>query len=373
MAKTVSAPEAPWDLPPPRWKRSFARRLLAWFGRHRRDLPWRRTTDPYRIWASEIMLQQTQVATVVPYFERFVDAFPTVKALAAADEHDVLRQWEGLGYYRRARQLHRAARVIVEDHGGKFPRTLAEVRSLPGIGRYTAGAIVSIAYGLPAPILEANTIRLLSRLFDVRSDVSTSAAQQRLWRLAEAILPPRNCGDFNQALMELGSLVCTPKGPRCDVCPVHELCAAFERGRQDEIPAPRRKPATTAVREAAVVLWRQERVFVRRRKAGERWAGLWDFLRFPLAARRGTAVQRELGEKVRQQAGLSIAEARRIATLKHGVTRFRITLDCYAADCPRGRSSLAPGEWRWIDPADLANLPLSVTGRKLSRLIATSD
>ncbi len=319
------------------------------------------------------MLQQTQVATVVPYFQRFVAAFPTVEALAAADEHDVLRLWEGLGYYRRARQLHRAARVIVDEHDGRFPRTLEEVGRLPGIGRYTAGAIVSIAYDLPAPILEANTVRLLSRLFALDGDVSSPAAQRRLWQLAEAILPPRDCGTFNQALMELGSLVCTPKQPRCDACPVRKLCGAFQSGRQDEIPAPRRKPAITAVREAAVVVRRQHKVFVRRRAAGERWAGLWDFVRFPLTARRGTAVQRELGEKVRQQAGLTIAEVERIATLKHGVTRFRITLDCFTADCPRGKTSLPPGEWKWIDPAELESLPLSVTGRKLSRLIAAAD
>jgi len=372
MARTTSAPEAPAELPSAAWKHSLATDLLAWFARHRRDLPWRQSSDPYRVWISEIMLQQTQVATVIPYFQRFVAAFPTVARLAAADEHDVLRLWEGLGYYRRARQLHRAAQVIVSEHGGKFPRTFDEVRNLPGIGRYTAGAIASIAYDEPAPILEANTVRLLSRLFAI-SDAASSAGQRRLWELAEAILPPRDCGTFNQALMELGSLVCTPKAPRCDACPVSDLCAAFQTGRQDEIPAPKARPVIEEVREAAVVISRRDKVFVRRRAPGERWAGLWDFVRFPLTSRRGSALARELAESVRNQTGLEIAAASRFTTLKHGVTRFRITLDCYTADCPRGKSRLPVGDWQWIAPADLETLPLSVTGRKLSRLIVAAE
>ena len=361
---------APCQLPAPAWKRSLVRRLSAWYRRHRRDLPWRRSSDPYRIWVSEIMLQQTQVATVVPYFNRFVAAFPTAAALAEADEHDVLRLWEGLGYYRRARQLHRAARVIVDEHGGVFPRDLAQVGRLPGIGRYTAGAIVSIAYDLPAAILEANTFRLLSRLVAYSGDVSSGAARKFLWQLAETIVPRRNCGLFNQSLMELGSLVCTPKAPGCGVCPVRELCGAFRLGRQEQIPRTRVRPMVEAVREASVVVWYRGKVFVRRRADGERWAGLWDFLRFPLTARRGEALRTELARKVRQQSGLSIREPEKIATLKHGVTRFRITLDCYRAACRGTRITLPTGEWRWIEPDALEELPLSVTGRKLSRMLS---
>jgi A/G-specific adenine glycosylase len=369
MATTTRAPDAPETLPTTDWKRSFVRRLLPWFRRHQRDLPWRRSLDPYRVWISEIMLQQTQVVTVIPYFNRFIAAFPTAAALAAADENEVLRLWEGLGYYRRARQLHAAAKVIVSDHGGKFPQTHEQIWQLPGIGRYTAGAIASIAYDQREPILEANTVRLLSRLFAQPGDPSTTAAQSALWQFAEAIVPARNCGQFNQALMELGSLVCTPRMPRCDACPVSELCAAFQQGKQDQIPGAKAKPSIEAVREAAVVIWNRGKVFVRRRSAGERWAGLWDFVRFPLVARRGPALHLEMNAKVQEQTGLSIGDIEKIATLKHGVTRFRITLDCYRADYVTSQVRLQKGEWRWIAPQELEHLPLSVTGRKLSRLI----
>jgi A/G-specific adenine glycosylase len=369
MATTNRAPDAPDSLPTTDWKRSFVRRLLPWFRRHQRDLPWRRSSDPYLVWISEIMLQQTQVVTVIPYFNRFVAAFPTAVALAAADENDVLRHWEGLGYYRRARQLHAAAKVIVADHAGEFPRTHEEIWRLPGIGRYTAGAVASIAYDYPAPILEANTIRLFSRLFAQSGDPSTAAAQKKLWQLAEQVVPSRHCGQFNQALMELGSLVCTPKMPRCDVCPVSELCAAFQQGKQDQIPGDKAKPRIEAVREAAVVVWQRGKVFLRRRSAGERWAGLWDFVRFPLVAQRGVALRQEIQEKVREQAGLSIGNVEKIATLKHGVTRFRITLDCYRAEYTKSKVHLPAGEWQWIAPEKLESMPLSVTGRKLSKLL----
>ncbi|REK18443.1 MAG: A/G-specific adenine glycosylase [Planctomycetota bacterium] len=357
------------EMPSAAWKRSLARRLLAWFRRHRRDLPWRQSRDPYRIWISEIMLQQTQVATVVPYFNRFLEAFPTIEALAAADEHEVLRLWEGLGYYRRARGMHEAARQMVARFDGHFPTTLAEIGSLPGIGRYTAGAIASIAYDAQAPILEANTVRLLSRLVAFDGDPASGPGQKQLWALAEEILPRRGCGDFNQALMELGSLVCTPKAPDCLACCLAPLCAARAQGRQQEIPRRATRVAIEAVREASVVVWHGGKVFLRKRAAGERWAGLWDFPRFPLEAESAPAARRELSQKVREQTGLAIAGTRHFATLKHGVTRFRITLDCYAATSRGAKSRLAGGQSQWIEPAGLERLALSVTGRKLSRML----
>jgi A/G-specific adenine glycosylase len=352
------------------WTRRLAPRLIAWYRRHRRDLPWRSTGDAYAVWVSEIMLQQTQVATVVPYYLRFLREFPTVQALADADERRVLRMWEGLGYYRRARQMHRAARIVVDTHGGEFPSELAAIRSLPGIGRYTAGAIVSIAYDRPAPILEANTVRLLSRLVAFPDDPTSAAGQRLLWQVAEAVLPRRNCREFNQALMELGSLVCTPHSPGCSACPLEGLCKAHASGQVAQIPKLRRKPPGETVHEAAVVVWRNDKVLLQQRAAHERWAGLWDFLRFAVNSR-GTAaaVEREVLKTARASSGLSLHSPVRLTTLKHGVTRFRITLDCYSVRCAPGRARLTAGEWQWVRPAQLESYPLSVTGRKLGRLL----
>ena len=352
------------------WKRALARRLMAWYRRHKRDLPWRRTRDPYAIWVSEVMLQQTQVATVVPYFERFMDAYPTVDALAMADEGDILRLWEGLGYYRRARQMHAAARRIVEQHAGRFPRDPLTAQSLPGIGRYTAGAVLSISFDAAAPILEANTVRLLSRLVAYRGDVRSGRGQRTLWQLAEDILPPRGCGQFNQALMELGSLVCTPRQPACPRCPLHSLCRAHQQGQPERIPAARRRPPTEEVREVAVVVWRGDKILLRKRTHGERWAGLWDFVRFPSADQADGRGSRALIDRIRAQCGLNVHLRENIATLKHGVTRFRITLDCYNARCASGKVNLATGTWRWVRPDQLKKYALSTTGRKLAGMLA---
>ncbi len=352
-------------------RQSFRRRLLAWYGKHARDLPWRRSRDPYRVWVSEVMLQQTTVAAVKPYFERFIAAFPTVEVLAAAQEQQVLRLWEGLGYYRRARGLHAAAKAVVTEHGGEFPRDVPTLMELPGIGRYTAGAIVSIAYDQPAPILEANTIRLFARLVGYRDDPMKSAGQRLLWQTAEELLPRTGAARFNQALMELGSLVCTPAAPKCDVCPVSMHCAAFRLGLQAKIPAAGKKQAFTAVREAAVVVRKGGAVLLRQCGPGERWAGLWDFPRFAIEAEGPLFVRDELAAKVREQTGVEIESGALLTTLKHGVTRYRITLECYEAQPKGGRvRSTADRPVRWAPTGELAELPLSVTGRKIAKLLS---
>ncbi len=227
--------------PDPPWLRRFRRNLLRWYDRAGRDLPWRATRDPYAVWISEVMLQQTTVAAVKPYFERFLERFPDVAALAAADESDVLRLWEGLGYYSRGRNLHRAARVVVEQHDGRFPEDVTTLQSLPGIGRYTAGAIASFAFDVPAPIVEANTVRLYARLTGLDGDPRSTAGQRALWEFAEAIVPAKRAGAFNHALMDLGATVCTINEPRCHDCPVRSCCRAFADGRQAEIPPPKRR------------------------------------------------------------------------------------------------------------------------------------
>jgi A/G-specific adenine glycosylase len=350
-------------------RRAFRKRMVAWFRANRRDLPWRRTRDPYAVWVSEIMLQQTQVATVVPYFERFLAAFPTIAALAAADEEQVLRLWEGLGYYRRARQLHAAAKQIVAGLDGQFPDDPNAVRRLPGIGRYTAGAILSIAFDQREPILEANTIRLFTRLMALRGDPSERANQERLWEFAAEILPTRGSpGEVNQALMELGSLLCTPRDPKCLLCPVAALCPTRKLGLQAEIPPPKRPKQYEEVCQVAVIVRRRGRVLLRRCLHGERWAGLWDFPRFTVADAGERAVRRQIPAALRELAGVQAKGGSRIATLKHGVTRFRITLHCHEAEC-EGHNTAADG-LAWVATAELAEYPLSVTGRKIARLIA---
>jgi A/G-specific adenine glycosylase len=353
------------------WLRAFRRKLPAWYARHARDLPWRRTADPYAVWLSEVMLQQTQVETVRPYFERFLRELPTIRALAEAAEHQVLQLWEGLGYYRRAQQLHRAARLIQSEHEGRFPQDPEAVRRLPGIGRYTAGAILSIAFDQRQPILEANTARLLSRLLAYGSDPASPAGQRVLWAAAEAVLPRRGPGRFNQALMELGSQVCRPQVPQCPECPVATLCHARIEGRQAEIPLRSPKPPAEAVREAAALVSRRGRVLLVQWPEGRRWAGLWDFPRFAVRGRRPADIHRELVENVRRLTGVCVRPGPHLKTLRHGVTRFRITLDCYAAEYLSGRH--LPQKHlpiRWLRPAELEGYPLSSTGRKLAGLLA---
>jgi A/G-specific adenine glycosylase len=357
-------------LPDSVWFRIFRRRLGAWFDRHARDLPWRRRSDPYAVWLSEIMLQQTQVATVCGYFTRFLETFPTVTDLAWADEEQVLRLWEGLGYYRRARQLHKAAKILVEECGGEFPREMEDARRLPGIGRYTAGAILSIAYDLPQPILEANTIRVYSRLLAYEGDPHNAAGQKTLWSMAEAVVPKKQPGRLNQALMELGREVCKSRGPLCESCPVASLCGAFQRGLQDRIPRLKAKPKIEEVHEAAVIVRRRGRVLLIKRGDSGRWAGLWDFPRFPLDGEHPAARRKELINGVRRLTGIEIAPSELLKTLHHGVTRFRITLGCYAAEFVSDTDDEITAEKRWVYPAELDGYPLSTTGRKLADAIS---
>lgn len=368
----------------PTGRRKLAKQLLAWFAEAARDLPWRKNKDLYRIWVSEIMLQQTQVVTVIDYFQRFLKRFPTVADLASAPESDVLKMWEGLGYYRRARQLHAAAKKIVSDHGGKFPRDFASVRALPGIGRYTAGAILSIGLGQRLPILEANTIRVFSRLTAYQGATETTAGQKYLWQVAEELLPAEEVGAFNQALMELGSEICKPRSPHCETCPVSNLCPTFQHGWQEIIPAPKKKTAYEDLQQAAVVIWQQGKVLVRKCGSKERFAGLWDFPRFDqLSDSADQATQTDhIVAQVQSQTGQTLTSVMPIFTLRHGVTRFRITLEVFESQLTaKGKSKaaskiavyseaeLGQAEMLWIAPTDLAHIPLSVTGRHIAAKI----
>ncbi len=351
-------------------KTTLRRNLLRWFDANQRDLPWRENRTPYRIWVSEIMLQQTQVATVVNYYRRFLERFPTVKELAAAEQSEVLKLWEGLGYYRRARQMHAAAIEVVEQHDGQFPTDFDSVLALPGIGRYTAGAILSISLDQKLPILEGNTIRLYARLLGMKSDPRTSANQKILWEFAESILPSQRAGDFNQALMELGSEVCKPKTWQCAACPIQNICPTFVKGLQAEIPAKGRKITYEDLYEAALLVSRrrggQQRWLVRVCGPEERWTGLWDFPRYQIDHRQSAAtIADSLQETLADRTGLKAELTVVGKPMRHAVTKYRIRLSCFEASSIKGRLKKQATETRWCAIEELRQLPMSVTGRKI--------
>jgi A/G-specific adenine glycosylase len=312
------------------------------------------------------MLQQTQVATVVPYFERFLSTFPTIEALAAADEQEVLRLWEGLGYYRRARDLHRAARLLVRDHGGRIPDDPAVLRGLPGVGRYTLGAVLSQAYNRRLPILEANSQRVLCRLLGVRDNPRATPVQRRLWQAAQELLPRQGVGDFNQALMELGALICTGDAPACARCPLSRHCGARRLGLQASIPLRARPPVIVPVSEVAVIVRRGSRVLVVQRPPQGRWAEMWEFPHGELQGRETheQAAVRIVGDLT----GLEVELTGELMTIRHNVTRFRITLVCLEGLCKGGAfaSRFYPSA-EWILPRQLQDLPVSVPQRLLAR------
>jgi A/G-specific adenine glycosylase len=346
----------------------IARRLLAWFRRHQRALPWRSDRDPYRIWVSEVMLQQTQAATVVRYFEPFLTRFPTVSALAEADEQDVLRLWEGLGYYRRARHLHQAAQELVAHHQGRIPDDPTLLRALPGVGRYILGAVLSQAFDRRLPILEANSERVLCRLFGQTDDPRGGPVRRWLWQMAEDLLPARQVGDFNQALMELGALVCTPMAPRCSQCPLVQDCVARQRGLQEQIPARAQPPTTILVPEVAVVVRRQDQVFLVQRPEQGRWAGMWEFPHGTVAERETheTAASRLLAELT----GLRAALGGELLTVRHAVTHHRITLVCFEAQYRSGKfQSPFYVQGRWVGAHELHQFPVSSPQRRVAQAL----
>ena len=359
--------------------RRFQRVVLRWYAEEGRDLPWRRTRSPYEIWISEIMLQQTTVAAVQPYYERFLGRFGSVQELADADEQEVLQHWEGLGYYSRARNLHRAARTIVDEFGGELPEDVTRLRSLPGVGPYSAGAIASFAFDTRAPIVEANTRRLYARLIGLRDDLRAAHAQRTLWSFAERILPAKEVGRFNQALMDLGHSVCRPVQPDCERCPVKSCCQACGEGLQAVVPLVPDRPRMTPLVEAAVVVRDDQYVLLRVCGPRERWAGLWDFPRialteeFPDLVRQRLAgplvnqIQRYLQEQLRERFQVETQVHSLRAEWKHTVTRYRIRLLCFDADpvdCPADSRLPAAAGTEWETQQALAARPLSTTGRR---------
>jgi A/G-specific adenine glycosylase len=359
----------------PSWVGSVRQHLIAWYEESQRDFPWRRGNDPYRILVSEMMLVQTTAAAVIPYFERFLRRFPDVQTLASADEVDVLKSWEGLGYYRRARQLQAAARTIVDRHAGEMPRELEAVRALPGVGRYVSGAILSFAFDLPAPIVEANSQRVLARLLAWRGELKTAASQTRLWATAERLVPPRGAGKFNQALMDLGALVCTPRSPACLLCPLTMLCAARRLGIQDSLPIATPRPSPQAVTEACALVVREGSVLVVQRNDQGLWSGFWEFPTINLEgadpAGRSFGAVVSLSEGVERLTGIRVRTGPEIKRLTYAVTRHRVVLRVHVAHACSGSLKPGPGlvDVRWVATSELAELPLGSAARRLAAWI----
>ena len=347
--------------------RRFQQTLLDWFHASKRDLPWRRNRNPYLIWVSEVMLQQTQVATVVPYFERWIRKYPSVAALATAEESDVLKSWEGLGYYSRARNLMRGAQRVVADHGGKLPSTVGELLQIPGIGRYTAGAIASIAFGQPEPVLDGNVMRVLCRIWDIPGDPRKPLLQRRLWSMARQLATDTDAGHLNESLMELGALVCTPRTPKCPSCPLRRQCLAHKIGSVEQRPQIVRDEG--GIRKQVQILIARRgvsRVLVHKRdRTMTPWANLWTFpyVEATTSGTRFAAIARWLRERLQlESASLAV-----VAEGKYSITRFNVAYTAVETSLPASSKLRLPDGYQWVNGKQLDGLAMPAPHRRLAK------
>lgn len=344
---------------------AITERTLDWYAHHQRDLYWRHTRDPYLIWVSEIMLQQTQVETVIPYFRRFLSMFPTVQALAKASQQDVLKAWENMGYYARARNLHAAARQVVSNLEGKIPRSREALLSLPGIGPYTASAILSFAFGQRVPTLDGNVRRVLCRLFAIRTPLGQTQTERRLSELARDMVPDKDPSSFNQGLMDLGSAICTPKRPSCARCPLQEFCQAFQLKLQETLPITKKRGLLPQKQMTAGIIRNgQDRLLIVQRPSKGLLGGLW---KFPGGERKkGEGLRKAIERTVMEELGVLIHVDRELATVKHAYSHFRITLHPFHCALTGGRPrALGCTRWQWIQPHRLPDVPFSRAERKI--------
>ncbi len=341
----------------------LAGRLLNWYARKKRTLPWRGHPDAYAVWVSEIMLQQTRVEAVIPYFLRWMERFPDVARLAAASEQQVLKAWEGLGYYSRARNLHRAARIVIEQYDGCLPPKAAELRKLPGIGRYTAGAIASIAFGGDEPALDGNIRRVLARVFNVEVAADSPAGEKRLWELAAQNLPHGSAGDYNQALMDLGATVCVPANPHCGACPLSSMCEARRLGLQKARPVLKARRAVPHHLHAAAVIVRRGRVLLAQRPSKGLLGGMWEFPNAPVES----VTPRRVAAAMRTACGADVRCAEALGVVHHGYSHF--TVDVHVFRCTMD-SAMPGSELRWIPIRQLDALPMGRIDRQIARKLA---
>jgi A/G-specific adenine glycosylase len=368
--------------------RDIVQRLLVWFAQNARPLPWRRTRDPYAVWVSEVMLQQTQVKTVLPYWERWMRALPTIAALAKAKPQTLHKLWEGLGYYTRVRNLQRAAKVIVKQHGSRLPSDFETLLALPGIGRYTAGAICSIAFDQPQPILDGNVMRVLTRSCGIAGDPRERKTNARLWQLAQEMVlqaaklgvptstsphaprtthhAPRTCSEFNQSLMELGALVCTPRQPRCGFCPIAKHCVAYRQDRVHQLPGLSRRIRATPRRFVAFIAQRRGLFLVRQRPAGVVNAHLWEFPNLELPP-----ADSDLRRAARRALGVLPRTLELLATIKHSITRYRITLEAYQISGREAARIPAETQGRWLGHSRLSQLAFTSAHKQILRRLSS--
>jgi A/G-specific adenine glycosylase len=349
--------------------KALTQALLKWFGRHARALPWRKTTDPYAIWVSEIMLQQTQVATVIPYYERWMKRLPRLEDVSRAPEEVLLKLWEGLGYYTRVRNIQKAARAIVEEHGGEFPRDYDAVLSLAGIGRYTAGAISSIAFDRPRAAVDGNVVRVLSRTLGISGDPKSKEGSRIFWAVAQALANasdglrskefPRPCSSLTQALMELGAMICAPRSPACGQCPVANRCYARKNGKILSLPMQAIRPEITRRRVTVFVLRHEEALLVRQRPEGVVNGSLWEFPNLE-DARLTAKVFREI-------TGSSLQKARPLLEFTHSITRYRIAVKALGGNLDAARATLARDRLggQWLTREKLQELPFSSAHKRI--------
>lgn len=349
----------------------FRRDLRSWFDANARDLPWRRTDDPYHIWLSEVILQQTRVDQGTAYYERFVSTFPSVHALAEATLDDVLKAWEGLGYYSRARNLHAAARMIVREFDGRIPRTASELRTLPGVGPYTAAAVASIAFGEEAAVLDGNVIRVISRLTSFAEDVSRSASRRRLQSIADALLDPRHPASHNEAMMELGALICTPSAPACETCPVSTYCSAYAEGNPAAYPKKKKRaPVPHYDISVGVIRDLDDRILIQKRPVDAMLGGLWEF---PGGKRKKDEEPAEAAvREIREELGVDVSISGRLDPIEHAYSHFRITLypfTCLLRDSAQEPSSEHP--IKWVSRDELSDYAFPRANRRLIESLLT--
>ncbi len=351
----------------------FSKALLNWYGQNARDLPWRKEPLPYAVWVSEIMLQQTRVETVIPYFRRWMERFPTLTALANASQQQVLAAWEGLGYYGRARNLQRAAQIVLDKYDGDLPGDLAELSKLPGIGRYSAGAIGSIAFGLDATALDGNIRRVLARLFDVSEPARSPAGEKRLWELAEIHLPHGRAAEYNQALMDLGAMICTPRQPDCRRCPLDLDCLALANDTREERPVRQKRQPRPHYIVTAAVIWRKGMVLITQRPANGLLGGLWEFpggKKLP-----GEDLGRCLEREIREELEAEIEIEAELGVYRHAYTHFKVTLHAFRCCLVNGGQPrpIQAQDLRWVTPGELENYPMGKIDRLISHDLQSAE